>query len=306
MLLEVPRSVAATFVLALVLSVPVLAADKGEVVVTFELMLNGHGTSRAEGFEVLFDEIPGEAGGNAVILCGPEASDPDNYECRGNGAVYRGTVAYPAGTAIQFKFLRSSGRGETTGVFFKGARTLERDIIIDAVYDYSRPSNEQQDDASSEVTFELTINGDAPQDERFGVSYDLQDPIRQTIGGRFCDTAEEGENTGVTCKGDGAIYTSTVRVPVGSTVYYRFQRATFGIPGSEAFKEGEIEVDGDTTISAIYDYSELEEPDTMESEVPDGLPNSGLGGMAAGDSSSGNDVVASVLAAARYAFTRRQ
>ena len=116
-------------------------SEEDTVTKTFELTLNGT-VPEGEAFVVRFGVADGDEGNTDFLyLCGERAQD----ECAGAVTVYSGSLKVPAGTRIDFAFVRTA----TGEVFHEGTETIHDDMTNTAWYTFGNSvsaGDDQQDD----------------------------------------------------------------------------------------------------------------------------------------------------------------
>jgi len=125
-------------------------------------------------------------------------------------------------------------------------------------------------------TFELTINGTAPEGEIFvaSVQYQLLDTVAENL--LLC-----GGDADVECTGSGTVYRQSVEVPEGVTAIITVQRGNESDvdPNTvDIFAEGRETLTKDTTNRVSYTYPGV---DDDQQEMPLEVPATGAGGAAA-------------------------
>ena len=141
-------------------------------------------------------------------------------------------------------------------------------------------------------TFQLTLHGEAPENQKFDVIY-FVDKGDDAQGVGFCGYPESGLQP---CEGGGTVYTRTIEVPVSTTIRYAFARENRDDrEDTESFSLGTETLRSDATNSASY---------TFGGETPD-LPDTGAGAMSRNAIPFAPTTAAlSVLAAGAFALRR--
>lgn len=95
-------------------------------------------------------------------------------------------------------------------------------------------------------TWTLTLYGDVPPGESFGVEY--RDPAGREVAPLFfC-----GPQAAVTCAGQGREYTLTLAVPQGFDLYFRIFRGQPFSPQFESLQDGWETMTADSTTATRY------------------------------------------------------
>ncbi len=137
------------------------------------------------------------------------------------------------------------------------------------------------------VTFELTLYGDVPQDQAFGVFHPTaEDDPRQRAPIILLCGQVEGFEPGADCAGGGAVHAGSLKLERGTRLAYAFVRVAEADPENTAEifystptnKEAEPAVfepvDHDATFGAYYRFG----PDD-DRQMPE-MPDTGASGMA--------------------------
>ncbi len=136
--------------------------DRGDTATkTFELTLNGT-VPEGETFAVRFGVADGDEGNADILhLCGEGAQD----ECAGGTTVYSGSIEVPAGTRIDFAFVRMA----TGEVFHEGTETIHDDMTNTAWYTFGNgaAAGDTQDELQDTDAGKIE---DGQQDTDTGVS----------------------------------------------------------------------------------------------------------------------------------------
>jgi hypothetical protein len=150
-------------------------------------------------------------------------------------------------------------------------------------------------------TFQLTLYGDVPEGESFGVEY--SDPSASPVPPLyFC-----GPETEVACTGNGTVYTKTVTFPLNFRLHFRFFRGFTQSLNFELFYEDFKTLSSDMTTSAYYTFGDAAPGNGTQDDaddtpdVPTRLPDTGLGGLPLGSVAA----LISLLFASGYIVRRR-
>lgn len=122
------------------------SSDKGGTVTkTFELTINGvvqepNDVDRTNFYVVYGEDLRDPDESEFFLFCGGTQGE-SKPDCEGDGAVYRHTAEFPAGTTIEFRFARGSTVDVGTedpalGPFFSGTETLDADLTNTAFYNF--------------------------------------------------------------------------------------------------------------------------------------------------------------------------
>lgn len=156
-----------------------------------------------------------------------------------------------------------------------------------------------QDEDTYEVTFQLTIYGEAPTGESFRVQGARLGAHKLTPGGLFCgrEDADKGYIIGPRCNGGGAMYaTRPSAFASGERVQFNFD--WLGVDGTlTTFFEDIREATQNITISAYYDFRTGQGGAGNGVQQP-GMPNTGGGGTVAGEVPAGTTLAALACLAA--------
>ena len=199
------------------------------------------------------------------------------------------------------------------------------------------PDNQQGGSGKGTVTktFELTLNGTVPQTDYFTVTYSVRNP--ETSEPLFDDIEQfcgSGDGT-VPCEGAGTVYTTAVEVPRGSELSFAFMRSSTSGGEDDEFHSGTETLNANMTNTAWYTYGtgagddkqtgdgkdtsvgdDEQTPDNQQDdtaddaqddqqgEVPEELPETGAGGLAAGATIAAAGLT--MLMGAGYAVLRRR
>jgi len=163
---------------------------KEMVTKTFELTLNGDVPEGQAFFAQYLVEGQPEPTAGSVLFCADVSSDVP--ECEGDGTVYRESVQLPAGSGLDFRFIRSDEVGDLE-LFHEGNETLNSDMTNTAFYTFGTGAgDDQQEVPDNQQTGGGKDAGagddqqddtqDNTQDEGTGAGDDQQVPDNQQDG----------------------------------------------------------------------------------------------------------------------------
>ncbi|MEJ7654396.1 MAG: hypothetical protein WKH64_14245, partial [Chloroflexia bacterium] len=123
------------------------------------------------------------------------------------------------------------------------------------------------------VTLELTLYGEVPAGHRFSVIRPIGADVG--VGEGFCG----GEN----CVGNGTVYRAQIPARAGTTIEYHYERVTAS-GEFDFFHSGSVVVQAGTTVRAYYNFPTVGDEQTggAGGRAPEGMPNTGAGGMSDG------------------------
>lgn len=117
------------------------------------------------------------------------------------------------------------------------------------------PAAAQQRDTVN-ITVKLILYGDAPRAESHALVFKHGVAARSTSS-RFCGPDLPPERPACEAFIGGLTYPKTIKTPRGTTVAFTLQRSSSrdGEPSTaDVYARGAMTINGDTTISAFYDY----------------------------------------------------
>ena len=293
------RSLAFVFVLMLTVGSLVSAHDEdgNRVRKTFTLTLHGDVPAN-EDFSVFIsssDPTKSDAGQMpyALLLC-----DPSTTHCESGGAVHTAFLTAQPGTKIGYTFAHNAEGPRADGSkpeYFSGStEMLTTDSSTSVTYTYSengKPggfalANKGGQDGKVKKTFELTINGSAPDGEDFSISLRQSNEVMPVILA-LCHPV------GTACRGNGTVYTAYLTAKPGVKIGYLFQRNTevplSGESDPEYFDPFSETLTTDSITSVTYTYGDDGEPQGFtlvgkgerngtNPDMPTELPGTGAGG----------------------------
>ncbi len=112
-------------------------------------------------------------------------------------------------------------------------------------------------------TFNLTLHGDVPAGESFGIEYAVKGGSEQAPL-YFC-----GPDVGTQCTGNGTVHTQSVSVPDGSQLLYRFYRGHVYSPSFEEISSGEEVITANSASHAAYTFTPAASSSPSASPSPD-------------------------------------
>ncbi|MDP9350408.1 MAG: hypothetical protein M3P51_02540 [Chloroflexota bacterium] len=177
----------------------------------------------------------------------------------------------------------------------------------DDAQDGEQVTDDQQEEATVTKTFELTVNGTAPEGEAFAAVFFSIDPDEEELVAGFvglCGEVVGQEQVGEDleqleaeleaegievetvflpaeedCVGGGTVFARSVELPVGDEVFFAFGRDDPVVGGPIFFEEGEETLAGDVVMNEAWFTFEAGVADDQQ-EMPEEMPETGAGGAA--------------------------
>ncbi len=126
------------------------------------------------------------------------------------------------------------------------ARSVALALVLALVLTLPAFAQRPQQTQTVTKTWTLTLHGDVPPGESFGVEY--RDPAGREVAPLvFC-----GPQAAVACAGQGREYTLTLAVPQGFDLYFRIFRGQPFSPQFESLQDGWETMTADSTTATQY------------------------------------------------------